>query len=143
MKPFLVLAIATLYLAPLVVAQSRDESEIVAAVEYLKKALLDGEDASLKEITAEELSYGHSNGVIEDKATFIQRLTSGNSDFVSMELSDQTVRIAGNTAIVRHRLKAETFDAGVPGKPNLSVLLIWQKQNNKWKLLARQATKIQ
>jgi hypothetical protein len=134
--------IAVMMLATASSAQSKDEKEVAAAVEFLRKALIDGTEKPLSEIAAEELSYGHSNGDIEDKAAFIKRLVTADSDFKTIDLSEQTIRIVGNTAIVRHRLKATTADKGVPGAPNLSVLLIFQKQNGKWKLLARQATKM-
>jgi hypothetical protein len=122
--------------------QTSEEKEVGNAVEALKKALIDGNEADLKAIAAEELSYGHSSGKVEDKKTFVERLVTGDSDFKTIQLSEQTIRIVGNTAIVRHRLVAETDDNGQPGNPNLSVLLIWQKQAGKWKLLARQATKL-
>jgi hypothetical protein len=125
-----------------VFGQSADETEVAAAVEVLRKALISGSENELKAITAEELSYGHSNGKIEDKKEFVERLVTGDSDFNTIQLSDQTIRITENTAIVRHKLVAETMDKGQPGNPNLSVLLIWQKQKGKWKLLARQATRL-
>ena len=123
-------------------AQPGEEKAVGTAVETLKKALIDADKNVLMQITAPELSYGHSNGKIEDQGAFIDRLVTADSDFKTITLTDQTIKVVGNTAIVRHKLSAETVDKGVPGTANLSVLLIWQKQKGKWKLLARQATKI-
>lgn len=123
-------------------AQSKDEKDVAAAVESLRKALIDPTEANLKAISAAELSYGHSNGTIEDQAAFMKRLLTNDSDFITITLSDQTIRIVDNIAIVRHHLVAETKDNGKPGNPNLGVLLIWQKQKGQWKLLARQATRL-
>jgi hypothetical protein len=125
-----------------VIAQSADEKEVSAAVEVLRKALVDANESELRMITAEELSYGHSSGKIEDKKEFMERLITGNSDFITIQLSDQTIRVVDNIAIVRHKLVAEAMDNGKPTNPNLSVMLIFQKQKGKWKLLARQATKL-
>lgn len=124
-------------------AQSQDEKEVAAAVESLRKAMIDATESSLKDLTSDALSYGHSSGMVEDKAGFIGRLLSGESDFKTITLSDQTIKITNNVAIVRHRLVAETADNGKPGNPNLSVLLVWQKDKGKWKLVARQAVKNQ
>ena len=124
------------------VAQSADEKAVATAVETLRKALVDADKKMLTEISATDLSYGHSNGKIEDQAAFIERLVSGDSDFKSIDLAEQTIKVVGNTAIVRHKLTGEAVNTGVPGSVNLAVLLIWQKQNGKWKLLARQATKL-
>ncbi len=123
-------------------AQSRDEKAVAAAVEELRKVLVDPDKPIMDRLTAEDLSYGHSDGKIQDKATFIDMLVSGKLDFVDMTLTEQTIKISGNTAIVRHHLLANTNDYGKPGMAKLSVLQVWQKQKKEWKLLARQAVKI-
>lgn len=123
-------------------AQSTDEKAVAAAVEALRKALIDPDKATLEGITTKELSYGHSNGLVEDQAAFVEALTSNKSDFVSITLEDQTIKIVGNNAIVRHKLSADTNNNNTPGKVSLYVLLVWQKQNSKWKLIARQAVKV-
>lgn len=136
-----VLTIA-LFLSITVVAQSKDENEVSAAVENLRKAMIDGKKEALEKIAAEELSYGHSLGKVENKAEFVEALASGKSDFVTIDLTEQTIKIAGNTAIVRHTLSATTNDNGNPGTVKLKILLIWQKQKGDWKLLARQAVRL-
>ena len=138
--------IYTMMLIPLVsqksFAQSNDEKAVTQAVEALRKALIDPDNNTLSALAADDLSYGHSNGMIQDKAAFIEALISGKSDFVTIELTEQTVKVVGNTAIVRHHFSATTNDGGKPGAVKLSILLIWQKQKGQWKLLARQAVKL-
>jgi ketosteroid isomerase-like protein len=123
-------------------AQSKEDAAVNAAVENLKKAMVDGDKAGLEKITADKLSYGHSSGKIEDKATFVDNIVTGKSDFVTIELTNQTVSVSGDAAIVRHTLSATTNDNGNPGSVKLNILLVWQKQKGQWKLLARQAVKI-
>ena len=123
-------------------AQSKKEKAIAAAVETLRKAMLDGNKAALEKITASELSYGHSSGKMEDKAAFVEALSSGKSDFLNINLSEQSIIVAGNTAIVRHKLTGNIQDNGQPVNANLGVLLVWQNQKGQWKLLARQAFKL-
>jgi len=122
-------------------AQSKDETAVTQAVEQLRKAMVDGDKAGLGKVSDDRLSYGHSNGNLEDKATFVGNIVSGKSDFVKIDLSGQTVTVVGNTAIVRHVLDAETNDGGKPGTVHLRVLLVWAKEGGQWKLLARQAVK--
>jgi ketosteroid isomerase-like protein len=88
------------------------------------------------------LSYGHSNGLIENQDAFIKTLISGKSVFLTIDLSDQTIDMVDKTAIVRHTLYAKTNNDGVLGEVKLKVLMIFQKENGSWKLLARQAVKI-
>ncbi|MFZ6010877.1 MAG: nuclear transport factor 2 family protein [Bacteroidota bacterium] len=136
-----ILLIAGFIFSSVVQAQSLEEKEIVAAVETLRKAMIDADKTGLENLTADDLSYGHSSGRVEDKASFVESLVSGKSDFVTMILSDQTVKIVGTTALVRHKLQGDVNDGGKAGTINLGVLLVWQKQNGRWKLLARQAHK--
>lgn len=125
-------------------AQTKDEKDVAAAVESLRAVMVDPDKSKLEALVAPELSYGHSSGKVDDKTSFIESLLSGASDFVSINLQDQTIRVAGNTAIVRHKLVGETADKskGTTAPVNLGVLTIWQKQGGNWKILARQAVKI-
>jgi len=126
-----------------VLAQSKDEAAVAKATEDLRKAMIDPDKNTLDKLTCAELSYGHSAGKVEDKAAFMNALLSGSSDFVTIDLTEQTIKIAGNNAIVRHILKGTNNDGGKPGAPHLYVLLVWQKQKSgEWKLLARQAAKV-
>jgi ketosteroid isomerase-like protein len=125
-----------------VAAQEMNDPTLVSAVEAFRKALIDPDKATLDKLTMNELSYGHSSGLVQDKAAFEEALLSGASDFVSIELNDQTMKVVGNTAWVRHKLSAVTNDGGKPGEAHLSVLLIWMKQKGQWRLLARQAVKV-
>jgi ketosteroid isomerase-like protein len=129
-------------MGPLALAQSATEKEVAAAVETLRKGMVDGDRTALEKIAADALSYGHSSGKIENKASFVETLTSGKSDFTSITLSEQTTQIVDNTALVRHKFHAETNDGGNPGNVALGILLVWQKQKGGWKLIARQAYKL-
>ncbi len=125
------------------IAQTKDEAAVTQSVESLRKAMIDPDKSTLDKLAADDLSYGHSTGMIQDKAAFEEALISGKSDFVSIELTEQTVKVVGKTAIVRHHFSAATNDGGKPGTVKLAILLVWQKQKGEWKLLARQAVKIQ
>jgi len=122
-------------------AQTKSEKQVAAAVEFLKKAMIDGSRESLEAVAGENLSYGHSGGKVENKAEFVEAIASGNSDFVSIDLKDQTIQVSGKTAIVRHTLTGKTNDKGVPGTVNLHILTVWQKAGGKWVMIARQAVK--
>ncbi|HRI78934.1 MAG TPA: nuclear transport factor 2 family protein, partial [Cyclobacteriaceae bacterium] len=88
-------------------------------------------------------SYGHSSGKIDTKTSFIDDLVNGKSDFVSITFADQTIAIADNVALVRHKLNGESKSADGKVSPiNLHVLLVWQKQKGQWKFLARHAARI-
>ncbi|MEJ8817634.1 nuclear transport factor 2 family protein [Lacibacter sp. H407] len=141
-KQRFLMAVLVLLISTTISAQSKQETAVSNAVEKLRTAMVSGERATLDAIAAEQLSYGHSSGLIETKAQFVEKIASGQSDFVSIEFKNQTISISKNTAIVRHELHAVTNDNNKPGEVHLKILLIWQKQGKEWKLLARQAVRI-
>lgn len=129
--------------SPSATAAASAETEVAGAVEAFRQALLSGDRKALEAIAAAELSYGHSGGRIENKSEFVEQLASGRSHFTEISFSNQMITVVGQTAVVRHRLSAATRDAGKdPGTIQLAVMLVWVKQKNSWKLLARQAVKI-
>jgi ketosteroid isomerase-like protein len=143
MKKILMLALFCLTMITVTSAQSADEKAVATAVESLRKAMIDADKTTLESLTADQLSYGHSSGAIEDKAAFVEAIVSGKSNFNSIELSEQTIRFAGNDAIVRHKFKAELLGKdGALNNVNIGILQVWQKQKGKWKLIARQAVKL-
>lgn len=118
-----------------------DIKELETSIEALRAAMVDADKQALEKLTADELTYGHSGGYVEDKEEFIEGLVSGKSDFVSIGLSAQSIRVTGNTATVRHNLAAVTNDKGMPGSVYLHVLSVWIRRKGRWELLARQAVK--
>lgn len=125
-------------------AQKKDEHAVATAVKKLNQAMIDGNQIALDELVAQELSYGHSSGLVEDKHTYITSIIDGTFGFTSIDLTEQTIAVTDDVAIVRHKFAAGTDNKGQePGTVTLSVMQVWQKQKGQWLLLARQATKIQ
>ncbi|WP_248282075.1 nuclear transport factor 2 family protein [Mucilaginibacter robiniae] len=122
-------------------AQSKEETEVAQAVTALTKAMTDADTTQLSKLTSAHLSYGHSSGKVQTQAEFIHSLATGESDFVSINLTEQTITVSGTTALVRHTLAATTNDSGKPGTVKLYILLVWQKTKSHWILLGRQAIK--
>ena len=123
-------------------AQSKKNAQVAAAVEKLRLAMISGVKEDLEAIADDSLSYGHSGGGVEGKSEFVEKIASGKSDFVTIDLSEQTISVYGNVAVVRHRLYAKNNDGGKPGEVKLKILLVFRKSGNDWKLLARQAVKL-
>jgi ketosteroid isomerase-like protein len=116
---------------------------VTAAVEQLRVLMVTPDAAKLNALVADQLSYGHSDGHLNNKATFVSDLVTGVSHFLSITLKEQTVSVVGDVAIVRHVLTGETHDKGKdPATVNINVLQIWQKQGGHWKLLARQSVPV-
>lgn len=118
------------------------EQAVAVAAEKLRVAMIDPTPTALSALVADDLSYGHSGGRVDTKDSFIGDLVAGKSDFVTIAITDQSIKVVGNSAIVRHTLTADTNDSGKPGKVQIKILGVWQQQGGSWKLLARQAVRV-
>lgn len=124
-------------------AQSTDERAVAQAVDALSKAMLDVDQARLEALVADQVSYGHSAGKVESKKQFVDAILSRASAFQRIDLSDQTISLVDNEAIVRHLFTGETVNpAGQVTPVRIGVRQVWQKQGGDWKLLARQAYRL-
>jgi ketosteroid isomerase-like protein len=138
----LILSALLIFIVSDVTAQNKQEKAVAAAVEKLRVAMIEANKTELETAVADKLSYGHSGGHTDGKKEFVEKIVSGQSDFVTIELREQTISVSGKTAVVRHILNAKTNDGGKQGEVLLRILLVWQKQGGQWKLLARQAVKL-
>lgn len=121
-----------------------DQEAVAAKVEAFRQAQVAASADALNALILPELNYSHSEGRVEDCAQFIANATSGKSSFLSLEYREPAISIVGNSAVVRFHWVAQQRMAADGGKmsTNLHILMVWQKQNADWKLLARSATKI-
>jgi ketosteroid isomerase-like protein len=123
-------------------AQSANESAVAEAVAKLNKAILDEDTNALKQLTAKELSFGHSSGKVENQQEFVTNVSQGAIHFKTLDISDQTIALAADNAIVRNSLHGNVLRDGKPDEIKLKILMVWHKdKKGKWKLLARQAVK--
>jgi len=123
--------------------QPKDQKAAVETqVDALTKALLAGDGAALDALTHDGLSYGHSSGVVQDKAAFIAPLASKRASFPSITLSDRSVSVVGDDAIARHVFTGESVTDGKTSPVHIGVLQVWHRDAGRWRLLARQAFKI-
>jgi hypothetical protein len=137
-----VLALSLLGTLP--ASAAADEEAVAEKLEAFRAAQVANDAKALEALCAEELSYSHSDGRVEDKATFIANGTNGKSKFLSLKYEDPKIRIVGPVAIVRfHWLgEQESVADGKRSSTNLHILMNWIKQGSDWKLLSRASTKL-
>jgi len=125
-------------------AASGDEEAVAEKLEAFRAAQVAADAKAFDALCAAELSYSHSDGRVEDKATFIANATNGKSKFLSLAYQDPSIRVVGPAAIVRfHWLgEQEAVADGKKSSTNLHILMNWQKQGADWKLLSRGSTKL-
>jgi ketosteroid isomerase-like protein len=123
-------------------AQAGDEAAVADRVESLRKALFEASKQTLEQVTAEQLSYGHSDGRVETKAEFINAVMTRKQVVKSLAFPELKVAVVGNAAIARHIYLAESERDGKATTTRIGALQVWQKQDGAWKLLARQGFRL-
>ncbi|MGB5555590.1 MAG: nuclear transport factor 2 family protein [Flavobacteriaceae bacterium] len=139
-----ILILSFVFLSYLTNAQTgvTDEKIVETKVTELYRAMVEKNQSTLENLTAETLIYGHSSGRLEDKSAYIDALMNGPFEFVTIDPADQTISISDDTAIVRHIFNAKAKNDGQGLDVHIGVLMVFQKQDGHWKLLARQAYKL-
>jgi ketosteroid isomerase-like protein len=125
-------------------AMSADEEAVAKRLEAFRAAQVAADAKAFDALCAPELSYSHSDGHVEDKATFIKNATAGKSKMLSLAYQDPSIRVVGDVAIVRFHWLGESESVADSKKSatNLHILMNWQKQGDEWKLLTRASTKL-
>jgi ketosteroid isomerase-like protein len=127
---------------PAALAASAEDTAVGQAVEALRKALLAADKGQLEKLTAPQLSYGHSDGRVQDKAQFIDGVVTRKATVKSLTFPELTIAVAGNAAVVRHLYESESETDGKTATVKIGTLQVWQNQDGTWKLLARQGYKL-
>ena len=122
-------------------AQAADEPMPAETVEAFRQAMIAGDHGAFDALCAAQLSYGHSTGKIQTKEEFIADATSGKAKWKALEFANMRNTVAGPNAISRFTLNGELESDGKVAPIGIGVLMVWQKQGNAWKLLARQGFK--
>ncbi|KTC60097.1 hypothetical protein AO262_19855 [Pseudomonas fluorescens ABAC62] len=123
------------------VAATPADTDVAKAVDQLTQAMLHKDIKQLQALTAEQLTYGHSSGKIQNKQEFIADIETGRSGFKTLEMQKQTITLQGDTALVRNHFHAQAVNSGVEVPTDIENFQVWQKQKGHWLLIGRQAFK--
>jgi hypothetical protein len=121
-------------------APSADE---VQAAEDARYAAQEGDDyAAMEKLIGDDLVYIHSSAVVDDKASYIDSMRSGNVKYRKMARSNTTVRTFGCLAILSGDAN---FDVTVKGQ-DISVELrfhsVWARRADGLQFVSWQATRV-
>ena len=105
------------------------------------QALVQKNTVSINQQTDKALSYGHSNGWVENKTELISHLETGYMVYNSIKEDSLKVTINGNLAHARFTADIAATLNGNSGAYHLKVLEVWVRKGNRWLLFARQAVR--
>ena len=115
--------------------------DVLAVIEEYRKAMVDGNGARLLEMSADDMSFGHANGVVQTKVEFVKSVVDKVEIFRKIKLYDHSIRVSGDLAIARHTFDADVFFQGKDQNFLLSIVQTWKKEDGRWRLLVRQSFK--
>lgn len=121
-----------------------DSVSLKEAMANLDRALVNKDEKALVQLLNKEVSYGHSNGWVQNKNDIINDLKTGKLIYDKLDnTSVAIVAINKNWATVRTNTNATGRSTTIPSfELKLHVLQVWLKTKNGWQLLARQSTKL-
>src|SRR3954467_14641532 len=112
--------ILVLFMMPLLAASSKaqdnsaQKTEVMMKMLNLRNALLSKDSVTLSNLLIDDVTYGHSTGLIQTKAELIRSIMSGEQDYKTIEPSNINVRIYDNTGVVNANIKANLIYQGKP-----------------------------
>jgi ketosteroid isomerase-like protein len=115
---------------------------VIAADAARFAALVQRDYAALERLLATDLTYCHSNGQCDDKATFLDSLRSGRLRYDQLAASEVKVRLIGDIAIVNGhvRLAAQLNGQKLAATLVYTNVHAWREQ--AWQMLAWQSTRL-
>ena len=135
----LALVTASAYAAP--PSDPKAEQEVMAAMQAWRQAMLKKDGAGLAKLYHEDLRYGHSSGLVEDKKTAVNHIVTTKADYASVDLVDTKVSVHGNFALVNGRVNYRQVTDGKANDVKLHVLHVWVRTPQGWQMIGRQSTR--
>ncbi len=125
-------------------AQYKPIKQVSDKVLELHKAIfIDKDSFALESLLGYEVNYGHSGGKVENRKEVIENASHNKSTYTDIKTEINQVIVNDNTAVVRCLLTGtETKEDGKVIPLKLSILQTWTKVKKNWKLMGRQAVKV-
>jgi len=108
------------------------------------RAMVTGNETALERYFTEDLTYAHTNGVLDSKATLIDKIRTGVYKYASIEVDDARVKeLPGDAAIVTGTagLGVRT-DAGNLLRIPIRFISVYVRDEDAWKMTAWQSTRL-
>ncbi|WP_379762545.1 nuclear transport factor 2 family protein [Flagellimonas marina] len=123
---------------------SVSEEDVKKVVIKFNNAMVNADSIQLVDLTSDDLTYGHSSGLVQNKREFIDDVVHGPFNFSMINNPLQSVHLFDDTAIVRHVFEAKATNNGELVDIRIGNIQVYkQNEEGKWQLLARQAYKLQ
>lgn len=147
----LLTALAALLLIPFSSLRAADSAKVTnaalaavqAADDARMAAMKSGSREQLGQIFSDELNYTHSTGEIDTKVSFIDKLTTGKTKYLSFDYEKRNFTLAAHgIALMTGRVHVRAASGGNTNDNVLSFLAVWRLEKGQWRFLAWQSCKL-
>ncbi|SIT96922.1 protein of unknown function [Epilithonimonas bovis DSM 19482] len=118
---------------------SKKEKVILIQVSKLD-SLMENNDSKILELFSDDVSFGHSNGWVQNKDDFKTDFESGKVKYQSVKQSElKELKFKNKFASIRRIIAVKGLYKEEVFEMKLSVLELWIRQKGIWKLWSRQS----
>jgi len=131
--------------APTLFAADKEEAAVLAAEHGWSKGVSSSDYAMLEKFLADDLTYTHSTGAVDTKASYIEKLKKGTMRYFKADYpAEPRVEMLGkDAAITIGKVDVVTLGAGgAHTAATLSFLHAFVKRHGQWQLVAHQSAKV-
>ena len=120
-----------------------DSITLRKSVTQLNESLLNKDTTTLKTLITPTVTYGHSNGWIQNSKSLIADLYNGKLSYTHLDQRITEMAFENKTAWVRATADIAGIVEETAFAMKLNILQVWIMTEKKtWKLMARQSVKI-
>jgi ketosteroid isomerase-like protein len=117
-------------------------TEVQAAENTWIAAIKAHDAAALDRVLSDDLIYVHSGGVVDSKAQYIAKVTSGKQVYKSVDQFKMKIRVDGALAAAQYWARMQGINATGNFDDNLVVSHTWVKTATGWRLAYHQTTRV-
>ncbi|MBI4892766.1 MAG: nuclear transport factor 2 family protein [Acidobacteria bacterium] len=125
-------------------AFSADPAQAVEEAERgWAKGVTTNDFALLGKVLGDDLSYTHSTGALDTKASYIDNLKTGKARYLKVDHEDLKVRLLSkDTAIAICRAAVVTIQNGKENPARLTFLHVFVNRHGQWQMVAHQSARL-
>lgn len=123
-------------------ANAAAEQAVLKAENARFAAMLKADTAALEKLLGDELSYTHSNALVQDKKAFIDDIKTGKIKYLTVDATDQKVHVFGNMAIVTGGAAVHVIQNGNDLTIKIRYTDAHINRGGAWQMVAWQSTRL-
>ncbi len=118
------------------------EQEVTQLTDQYIAALKGKDAAALERIWADDLTFITLRGDVQTKAQRLADIQSGANRFDSLESTDRTVKVYGDTAVMTSLTTLKGQYGGQEASGRFRVMNVFVRRGGRWQIVALQMTPI-